>query len=554
MLRHITINNFMLIEHLDLSIASGMTAITGESGTGKSVLLSALAMALGERADGERVRHHCEKADITATFSLDDVKQAQHWLVEQDLNRDDECLLRRVITREGRSRGFVNGQPVTLQQLRTLGELLIDVHSQHAHQALLHKTSHCRLLDSFAKHTSLVTQVKNAYQHWQTLRNRYRHLRDHADEHQSRRQLLEYQVEEFKQLDLQDNEIDVLETRQTRLANAESLIEKGRQLDALCEEGDHSIRQQLQQALAIAESMHPQTDTLNTAIELFSSAIIHLDEAQNSIHQQVNTAEIDPEQLDTIETRLSAIYTLARKHHIHPDRLIEQHKALTEELQQLHTGGETLTELEQQGDAAYEQFAQLATQLSQQRHSAAEKLSRAINRQLQQLDMNNANFTVYLGQTPDKPSSQGIDDIEFLISTNPGLTHKPLGKVVSGGELSRISLAIQAATAQTSRVATLIFDEVDVGIGGRTADTVGKLLAQLGQHSQVICITHLAQVASKAAQHWQVSKTGKKQSTASAITTLTGEDKVTEIARMISGKNLSEQSMAYAREMLEEAQ
>ncbi len=552
MLSHITINNFMLIDHLDLPIGPKMTTITGETGTGKSILLDALGMALGERADGDRVRNHCEKADITATFSLEDVKPAHAWLIAHDLNGDDECLMRRTITREGRSRGFINGQPATLQQLRTLGELLVDIHSQHAHQRLLNKASHCHLLDSFAQHQPLADAVKQAYQHWQTLHNNYINLRDHADENQARLQLLHYQVEEFEQLDLQTDEISTLEAEQASLANAENMFEKGQQLNALCETSDASIRQQLQQALAITSSIRPQTDALNTATELFSSAIIHLDEAQNSIQQQLDTTEINPARLESIENRLSAIYTLARKHHINPDMLIQKRATLNTELQQISVGDKALDELQQPSHNAHQQFCQLALKLSQQRHTAAEKLSHTINKQLQQLAMNNAHLKVHLKQNQEKPGKQGIDDIEFLISTNPGQAHKPLAKIASGGELSRISLAIQVATARTSNVATLIFDEVDVGIGGRTADTIGKLLARLGRQSQVICITHLAQVASKAAHHWQVSKAASKQSTASTIIELTGEDKVTEIARMISGENLSEQSMAHAREMLQQ--
>ena len=550
MLTHLTINNFMLIEHLDLQFKQGMTAITGETGTGKSVLLGALGLTLGERSDGDRVRRGCEKADITATFLLDDLPAARQWLIDHDLSHADECLLRRIITKEGRSRAFINSQPVPLQQVKALGELLIDIHSQHAHQSLLSKNHHQKLLDEYAQHQGLAASVKQEYQQWQSLKEQYVLLRDNADEINARYQLLHYQVDELNQLNLNDGELQQLEEEQQSLSNAESIISKSQLLMDLCDNDEQGARQILHQGLSILQSIRPQTEALSEIDELLNNALIQIDEAQHSLQHQMDIVEINPERLQVVESRLSAIYDIARKHHISPENLLEKHQQLSEELSQLSGGDEALVLLEKQTQVAEQNYRQQAEKLSQQRQQAADQLTQVINKQLQALAMGSANFLASVNPLADKPSASGIDDIELLISTNPGHPHKPLAKV-SGGELSRISLAIQVATAQTSQVASLVFDEVDVGIGGSTADIVGKLLAKLGQQSQVFCVTHLAQVASKADQHWQVSKTCEDTQAETQLIELSGDTKIEEIARMISGNTVSEESVAHARLMVE---
>ncbi|MGH1487668.1 MAG: DNA repair protein RecN [Cellvibrionaceae bacterium] len=554
MLTHLTINNFMLIDHLDLQLKNGMTAITGETGTGKSVLLGALSMALGERTDGDRVRQDCDKADITATFLLDDLPSARQWLMDHDLCHADECLLRRVVTKEGRSRAFINSQPVPLQQVKALGELLIDIHSQHAHQSLLSKSNHQRLLDEYAQHQPLTTDVKHEYQQWQALKEQYILLRDNADEMNARYQLLRYQVDELDLLSLEPNELASLEAEQKTLANAETIIGKSQQLIELCETDDHSISQMLHHAVSVLQGIRPQTEPMSGISELLNNALIHVDEANQSLKQQIDSIDINPERLQQVEDRLSAIYDTARKHHVNPESIPEKHQQLAEELEQISGGDEALVLLEKQTQAAEMAYLQKANKLSKQRQQAAKKLTKLINQQLQTLAMGNANFLASVNSATEKPSSSGIDDIEFLISTNPGQAHKPLGKVVSGGELSRISLAIQVATAQTSHVASLVFDEVDVGIGGGTADVVGKLLSNLGQKSQVFCVTHLAQVASKADHHWQVSKASDKKKAETHITELSETTKIEEIARMISGSELSDESLAHARSMVQQVE
>ena len=554
MLTHLTINNYMLIEHLDLQLQKGMTAITGETGTGKSVLLGALGLALGEKADGDKVRLACDKADITATFSLDDLADARQWLIEHDLSHADDCLLRRVITKEGRSRAFINSQPVPLQQIRALGELLIDIHSQHAHQSLLSKNNHQKLLDEYTQQHSLGITVAKEYRHWQRLNSQYIKLRDNADEMNARFQLLHYQVEELDKLDIGSDELKLLEHEQQTLANAESIIHKSQQLSLLCDGDDldasSSIRELLSQAMGILQSIRPQSDAFININDLLNNALINVDEAHNSLQHETQGLEIDPDRLQFVESRLTSIYDISRKHNVAPDAIATKHTELSDELSSLAGGDDALAELEKLTTGAAAQFMTSAKALSHKRQLSAKKLTNSINRQLQTLAMSGANFLVAVTQQLKKPSSHGIDDIEFLISTNPGQPHKPLNKVVSGGELSRISLAIQVATAQTSQVATLVFDEVDVGIGGDTANVVGELLNQLGSKSQVLCITHLAQVASKANYHWQVSKATKTNSAATHIVELDNNHKIEEIARMISGNVLSDESIAHAKLMM----
>lgn len=550
MLTHITINNFTLVEHLDLDLKQGMTAITGETGTGKSILLDALAMTLGERADGDRVRYGCDRADITTTFSLDDLPNAREWLIENDLCHADECLLRRVISSEGRSRCFINAQPVTLQQVRALGELLIDIHSQHAHQSLLLKATHQRLLDEFAQQLPLTHTVASQYQQWQSLHKKFISLRDNADEMQARYKLLSYQVEELEQLNLCEGELEQLEQEQKTLDNADTIISKSQQLAEICDNDDHSLQQHLRQTLKILSDIEPKGQALLNAEQLLNNALIHVEEANTEIRHQIENTELNPERLHEVNERLSASYDIARKHHIKPNELIEKQQLLAQELQSISGGDNALSELTEEVQKAETLFKESAKLLSKQRHKAAKQLTKSVNQQLETLNMSSADFIISLISDEQAPSNHGIDQIEFLISTNPGHPHKPLGKVASGGELSRISLAIQVATAQTSHVATLVFDEVDVGIGGATADVVGKLLAQLGSHSQVLCVTHLAQVASKAHQHWQVSKRSDKKSTESTIIELNQKCKIEEIARMISGDELTNQSLAHAKVML----
>ncbi|WP_299979507.1 DNA repair protein RecN [uncultured Pseudoteredinibacter sp.] len=551
MLTQLSINNITLVDQLNLELDTGLTAITGETGAGKSILLNALGLAIGERADADKVRKGAAKADVYASFDIADIPAAQKWLQQQELeNADEECLLRRVLSAEGRSRAFINGKPVTLQQLKSLGELLIDIHGQHEHQSLLKKEQHRRLLDNFGSLKPLLEKLKQAFKDYRQAQQRFIERRDNAEEISARHQLLSYQVSELDELDLQEGELEKIEQEQQQLASAEDTLHKCQQVADLCEgESEYSLRQGLNQCLHLLGEIQSKSSSLNEAESMLSQALIQLEEANGEIQRHVDSFEADPERLYELENRLSRVYDIARKHRIDPSELCQLHQQLSIELAELGNVDEDLDHLQQQAEAALSHYQVLAGKLKQKRQAAAKKLQQDVNKQLQNLAMSNATFEVALIAL-EEPSSKGSEEIEFLIATNPGQEPKPLGKIASGGELSRISLAIQVVTAQTSAASSLVFDEVDVGIGGATANVVGQMLRQLGERCQVLCVTHLPQVASKAHQHLQVVKTTDKAGAASSLSKLAEDERVSEIARMLGGEAGSEQAVAHAREML----
>lgn len=553
MLTHLSIQNFTLVDQLDLDLRPGMTVITGETGAGKSIVLDALGQTLGDRADGQRVRAGAKRADIHATFDITAIARAQRWLETQELEQEEhpeECLLRRVITAEGRSKAFINGRPVTLQQLRELGEMLIDIHSQHEHQSLLQRDTHRRLLDELAGQSALAKQVREAFRHWQNRQEEYTRISDNAEELSARFQLLSYQVQELDQLSLEEGELEQLEAEQRSLANAEEILHSSQQLLSLCSDEERGLSLGLNRALHLLQDLPEKSKALQEAEQLLTSAQIQVEEAQREIDRHLDNFALDPERLQIVEERLSAVYDIARKHRIGPEQLAELDASLRAELAQLQGGDEHLETLAKEVQAAEDQYRSLAQKLSDARRKSATKLARDVNQQLKGLAMENARLEVSLTPLKEKPSVHGLEEVEFLISTNPGQPPRPLNKVASGGELSRISLAIQVITAQTSASPTLVFDEVDVGIGGATGDVVGRLLRQLGERGQIICVTHLAQVASKGHQHLQVTKSSSKTRAQSTLVELTGDTKIEEIARMLGGMNLTEQSLAHAKEMV----
>lgn len=550
MLIHLSINNFTLVERLDLEVQAGMTALTGETGAGKSIMLGALGLALGDRGDGDRVRVGAARADISAQFDINNLPSARQWLQDQDLHDANDCIMRRVITAEGRSRGYINGQPATMSQLRELGNLLIDIHSQHEHQSLLRKDTHRMLVDDFGNHGKLANTVAEQHQQWAETHARANQLREQSAEYQQKVQLLTFQVEELDALGLQPEELEALEKEQKLLATAEESLQSSQQVAQMCSGEEQSLEQMLNQALLLLGNLPHRSDTLNDAQEMLISAEIQVREAGQAINNHISSTEINPERLHEIDQRLSSIYQTARKHRINPDELLNLHQRLSDELAELTGDDNQLEALEEKEQQLHTRLLASAEKLSAKRKTAATKLAKAVNLQLKQLAMTNATLEIAL--QPDQVSSHGLETIEFLISTNPGAPPKPLAKVASGGELSRISLAIVVVTAQTSKVPTMVFDEVDVGIGGATADVVGSLLRTLGDTGQVICVTHLGQVAARAHHHLQVSKAQSKKSTTSQLKALIEEEKVAEIARMIGGSE-SAQSLAHAKEMLEKA-
>lgn len=553
MLTQLHIQNFTLVDHLALDLRQGMTVITGETGAGKSILLGALSLAVGDRTDASKVRAGASKADITATFDVSRLTAVQAWLMQHDLTQSDsphECLLRRVITHDGKSKAFINGHPVTLAQLRALGDQLVDIHSQHEHQSLLIKDTHRRLLDEYAAHAPLLDEVRLAYREWQTRRAQFIARRDNQEEISARFQLLHYQVSELEQLNLGNTELAELEAEQRQLTHIDDILRSTHQVQTLCSDDEQGLRAQLHRALQLMRHLPEKNATLKNAEELLDSAVISIEEAARELDYFIDGSAPNPGRLQEVEDRLTAIYDIARKHRTQPEALPELFEGLSLELESLRGSDASLDQLESLMQSAQAHYQKLALTLSKGRQKAATQLAKAVNQQLKLLAMENANLSISLTPLEDKCNSHGLEDIEFLVSTNPGQAPRALAKVASGGELSRISLAIQVVTAQTSATPSLVFDEVDVGIGGATGEVVGQLLRELGESGQVMCVTHLAQVASKGHHHLRVAKSSQKDSTASHLEVLNAEERVEEIARMMGGIKMTEQTRAHAREML----
>lgn len=551
MLIHLSVDNFAIASHLEMEFNSGMSVITGETGAGKSIMLDALGLALGDRADANIVRAGTERSDIHATFAVNDIPDALQWLKQRDLYDGEECILRRVITKEGRSRGYINGRPATLQDLKNIGNLLIDIHSQHAHQSLLKKEQQRRLLDEFAGLAKLCSEVKQLAQDYQRVSHRFDTLQANRNEQTARAQLLGYQVEELDSLDITEQELDALEQEQKQRANGEQVLEASQHALALCKEGELNVVNILHQALKSLSEIPSKTKQLEEAEQLLSSALIQTEEASSEIEHHIDSFEIDPERLQTVEYRLNQVYEVARKHRINPQQLPGLHRDLSDELLTIAGSDEELEQLQQQLLELSELYQQQAEKLSKKRKIAATKLQKQVDKQLVELSMANCQFKIALEPREDnKPNAQGCEEIQFLVSTNPGQTPQPLAKTASGGELSRISLAIQVVTAQTSAIPTMVFDEVDVGIGGAIAEVVGNLLQKLGEKGQVLCVTHQPQVASKGHTHLFVSKQSTKKTVSTALQVLDEQEKIEEIARMLGGIAITDQSRAHAKEML----
>ena len=555
MLVHLSIHNYAIVEHLDLELEGGMSVITGETGAGKSIMLDALGLTLGDRAENSVVRPGADKADILASFDIGDIPEARAWLAERDLENEGPCILRRVITAEGRSRAYINGSPCPQSDLKALGELLIDIHSQHEHQSLLKADTHRRLLDEYAGASELARQVQLAAQRWRQTRQELERISRSSDEHRSRHQLLSYQLDELENLALGENELEQLEIEHKNLANAESLLAACRQVIELCSESDAgNVLSALTSSLNRLTAFPTQPTALGEAVTLLSSAQIQVEEAMGELNRFLDHFDADPERQQQLEERLDTIYTLARKHRVQPSDLANLQQSLLEELETLNADDEAAERLAEELTAYTRHYQEKASELSNLRTLAADRLASAVEAEMQRLGMPGGRFSIQLrtSQT-EEPQHFGLEQVEFLVSANPGHPLKALAKVASGGELSRISLAIQVITAQTSRVPTLVFDEVDVGIGGPTAEVVGQLLRRLGERGQVLTVTHLPQVAAQGHHHLFVHKDRRSQETRTAVTKLGEAPRIEEIARMLGGLDLTDESLAHARKMVTSA-
>ena len=547
MLLNLAIQGYAVVDRLEVDLHPGMTAITGETGAGKSIMLDALGLCVGDRADPKAVRPGAARIDIAASFDVSQNTRARVWLAERDLDASGECILRRTISAEGRSRAYINGSPATLTDCADLGQLLVDIHSQHAHQSLLRRPTQRSLLDTYAGGEALIVEVSETAQRWRVLQEEHARLAGKTEEADARKALLSYQIAELETLNPQPGEMDELEARHKLLANAAFIIDCANDIAAGCE----TQRDQLARLVQLANDDRMLSEATDNLRELLQSALIQLDEAEAETSRFAQSLELDPEGLRATEERLSALHDLARKHRVQPDALSELLTELNAELETLTGGSEQLEAMEKaMADTALAWRTQ-ADQLSALRQQGASTLAQRVMEMLDRLAMGKCVFDIALIPFKENnPDPRGAEDIEFLISTNPGAAPGPLSRVASGGELSRISLALQVVAADTATSPTMIFDEVDVGIGGGVAEVVGVLLAQLGASSQVLVVTHQPQVAAKGNQHLLVTKTGE-DSVHSELTLLTDAGRVEEVGRMLGGSKLTESTLAHAREMLE---
>lgn len=552
MLQSLSIRDFVIVSQLDLEFDAGFTVLTGETGAGKSILIDALSLALGARGEGGVTRTGCDKAEISAIFSIAQNDEAKQWLAQAEMASDaDELLLRRVMFADGRSRAFINGATVTVAQLKELGELLVDIYSQNAHHSLLKLATQRIVLDSFAGLPALAVQVSSDYKIWHQLHQQRTEAEKNAQQYADELADLRDKVNELSQFAISSSEWEALQQDHSRLSNGASLIAGGEQCRELLSEGELSAMRLLTQVQHKLQSLSEFDSALSETLETLDSAIIQLEETDRFLNRYLQRTELDPTSLAELDSKIQSIHNISRKYRVKPDELADvllQSKARVSELELFANDGE-LAQKEAQALAEYRQNAQ---RLSEGRKAAAAKLSAQISAEMQRLSLSGGKFEVAL--TAQSPTANGLEQVEFLVAGHAGVAPRPLGKVASGGELSRISLAIRVVTAQKESIPTMIFDEVDVGIGGGVAEVVGQLLKQLGEQKigqrQVLVITHLPQVAALGRHHLRVSKSQANGQTLSTIEKLNDAERIEEIARMLGGIEITETTRQHAKEML----
>jgi len=551
MLEQLTIDQIAIIEHSEIPFRPGYNVLTGETGAGKSILIDALGLVLGERADASSIRHGQARATVSATFS--ELSSAhQQALAEDGLDDPDnpgQIHIRRTL-RDGGSKAWVNDQSVTGSKLKTLAATLVNIHGQHHNQALLKNDEQRRRLDRYANHRELLTACANAYRHWQHLEKEHEAWQNARTNDEERLALLAYQLDEIEQIAPQDGEFDELAACQSLLASADQILASGGKLADQLRDGEYNLQSALRQAQREAEHLAAIHDNYRETAELLEQSAVYLSEASDALAKQLDKIEHDPAALAETEARMSALHALARKHHIDPEQLPAHWQTLAAEHQTLAQKNQSGSELETACRAAEADYHAKAAALSAARQKAAPALARDVEQWIQQLGMEKATFAIDV-QPAARPSAHGSDDITYTLCANPGQTLQPLAKVASGGELSRVSLAIEVACLDETPTPppTIIFDEIDTGIGGEIADTVGRLLHTLGQSRQVLCITHLPQVAAYADAHYRIEKHSDGEQTQTRVTALDDEARITEIARMLGSAD-SDTSREHARSML----
>jgi len=548
MLQHLTIRDFVIVDRLELSFLAGFGALTGETGAGKSILIDALALALGERADAGVVRSGCDKAEVAATFDITAQPQVRDWLAANDLDGDDELLLRRVVDAGGRSRAYINGSPATVQQMREVGEWLVDIHGQHAHQSLLRAEAQRTLLDSHAGLSGPAREVAAAWKVWRDAEQMLRTASESADVLQREREQLQWQIGELDALAFGDDEWATLDVEHRRLGHAASLIEGAQYALAVLSDDEAACERQIDGVATRLGNLAEYDPALAEVAALIGSVQAELSDAVSTLRRYADRADLDPTRLAQVERRMDAVMSHSRKYRVQPAELPGLLAGWRQRLAELDESAD-LAALEAKVAAARKDYLVKAEKLSTGRKKAATEMGKAVSEIMRQLALSSGRFEVALVPVADG-AVYGLEQIEFRIGGLAGNEAKSMAKVASGGELSRISLAIQVLTSRSASVPTLIFDEVDVGIGGGVAEIVGRLLRELGSERQVLCVTHLPQVAAQANWQWQVSKATCDGVTLSAIQPLDDNGRIQEVARMLGGVEISAITLQHARELL----
>ena len=550
MLTDLSIRNLALVDRLDLAFKPGMSVITGETGAGKSIMLGALGLALGDRADLSLLAKGVERAEINATFELDGCAAARAWLRARALADEGQCILRRVLSSDGRTRAFVNGSAMNVADLKEIGDMLMDLHSQHEHQSLLRRGTHLRLLDAYGGTGGDAARLAGIHREMTEAGARLASLVESRDDQNARAELLTYQLGELNELAVAEGEVEALGAEHKRLQNADTSYQKLGEARALLDkEADGSASTQLRRAAALLDGIDDAG--LKPLQETLASLLIQLDEAASDLGGLLGAFEADPARLQEVDARLGRLFEVARKHKVETRELVRLTADMAAELAAMGNRDAEIAELETRHAALKADYLALAGRLSAARAQSRERLEAEVQARLASLGMGGAVFKVRLDPIDESaPRETGLDEVEFLIATIPGMAPRALNRIASGGELSRISLAIQVVTAHTSETPSLVFDEVDAGIGGATAEVVGSLLRQLGGAAQVICVTHLPQVAAQGQHHFVVSKQTSPDSARTSVTPLAEEERVAEIARMLGGREQTEQSLAHARAMI----
>ena len=556
MITSLSVRNLAVVDDLEISFKNSMTSLTGETGAGKSLVVDALGLVLGDRADSKMVRHGCDRAEISAVLDIEHNTALKKWLIEQELDEDDLCDLRRTVTKEGRSRAYINGRNVSLSQLKSVSEYTVDIHGQHAHQSLTRSEVQKEILDIVADNKALLKELKLVFSSWQQCKQQLHQLQQQNQEQAAHLELLKYQVAELDNFELNDDAIDILLREQAQLANASQFLSHAEsavyQLFDQEPNSVYGIVSHVVTELDHAQNIEPR---FASAVESLNGVLIQLDEAGSDLRHYTDSTDLNPERLQEIETIVSNLHDLARKHQVEIEQLPAHYKSLCDELQSITSASANETDLINKLENYQAQCLRLSKTISERRLAAAVPLASQIAESIQQLAMPSGEIQISVSPNPEQIFNEsGFDNVQLLVRTNPGQDFGDLAKVASGGELARISLAIQVATAGNRTVPTLVFDEVDVGIGGSVAEIVGKHLRSLATERQVICITHLPQVASQAHQQLQVSKAHLAESTHIEINQLTDTQRIEEIARMLGGVNLTEKTCLHAEEMLMQAQ